>query len=93
MYNNININKNYVENISCIGEESNASYILFDSGEEKNKLSINNSIIKNSNSNGSFIQIIGESSELILKNTTFDNIISFGSIIKSESKMVLIINI
>ncbi|OUM68068.1 hypothetical protein PIROE2DRAFT_4352 [Piromyces sp. E2] len=88
MYNDIYINQIDVENISCIGEENDASFILLNSGEIKSKLTIKNSKMINNNSNGSFIRINGESSELILENTTFDNIISYGSVIQSESKML-----
>jgi len=44
---------------------------------------------KNIKSNGSFIKITGEFNEFSIKDSTIENIISFGSIIDIESENVL----
>ncbi|ORX56015.1 hypothetical protein BCR36DRAFT_280564 [Piromyces finnis] len=87
MYNDIFINNIEVENISCIGEAGNTSFILFDSGEKNCILTIKNSIMKNNYSNGSFIRIVGDSTKLFIENTIFHEIESYGSIIENQSKL------
>lgn len=77
-----------VKNITCLGESGDTSFILFDSGEDKKQISINNIDAENVLSNGSFIKIDGDSNELTLKNSNINYITSYGSIINNKSKKV-----
>ncbi|ORY28851.1 hypothetical protein LY90DRAFT_674031 [Neocallimastix californiae] len=86
IYNDININKLEAINITCFGDIDNASFILYYSGTNRKRLSMENIEFKNIKSNGSFIKITGEFNEFSIKDSTIENIISFGSIIDIESE-------
>ena len=78
-----------IENISCNGDSGETSFILFDSGEEYKSLLIENLNAKSVQSNGSFIKIKGDTNEILIKNSNFSEIVSFGSIIENKSKKVI----
>ncbi|ORX57678.1 hypothetical protein BCR36DRAFT_459391 [Piromyces finnis] len=82
IYNNIEISNIEAENISCLGESGNTSFILYDSGETKNYLSIKNLHICNSTTNGPLIKVIGDQSKVNIENSEIHDISSFGSIIE-----------
>ena len=93
IYKDTYINNFEVNNISCVGDSEDSSIILFDSSELGNSLSINNLNIKNSSSNGSFIKIIGNASEVTINNSNLNGLISYGSLINNLStKVLLLIN-
>ncbi|ORX45341.1 hypothetical protein BCR36DRAFT_358228, partial [Piromyces finnis] len=87
IYNNISLNNIEVEDIQCIGDSDNTSFILFNSGEKYKYLDITNMKIQNSISNGPFIKICGDNNEISIKNSFIKNIRSYGSIIENQSKM------
>jgi len=89
IYSDININGMEVENITCVGDRSDTSFILYDSGENDMKMSINNLKIKNSLSNGPFIKIKGDSNKIKFENFNLVNITSYGSIIDNISRKVI----
>ncbi|ORX81129.1 hypothetical protein BCR32DRAFT_293444 [Anaeromyces robustus] len=89
LYKNISINNLNIKNITCNGDDGYASFLLFDSGEEMKKLTINNFYAKDGLFNDSFIKIRGETNEISLNDSTIKNIISYGSIIKNESKKTI----
>lgn len=104
--NNITTNSNYLlyfinhniilkqvkfKDINCLGDENDSSLILFDSGENDNQLILNDIVIDNNKSNGSLIQIIGNSCQLAVSNSKIENVISYGPIIKCTCDKVIII--
>ncbi|ORX56013.1 hypothetical protein BCR36DRAFT_175699 [Piromyces finnis] len=92
LYNSVEINNVTVTDIQCIGEYGNTSFILFNSGENPNKLSIKNSNMQSNKSNDSFIKIIGDSIEFVLENSIITKMKCYGPIIdiKSNNSNVLI---
>jgi len=92
VYKDIYINNFEADNISCVDDNKDTSIFLFDSNELGNSLSINNLNIINSSSNGSFIKIIGNTSEVTIKNSNLNGLISYGSLIDNLSIKVLYIN-
>jgi len=82
----------YVNDISCVGDSGDTSFIFYDSGDINKKLVIKNMQVKNSKSNGPFIKIIGKVNELLLENSNITNIKSYGSIIEIQSNEVNFIN-
>ncbi|OUM63849.1 hypothetical protein PIROE2DRAFT_9518, partial [Piromyces sp. E2] len=74
-----------VENIECTNN-GDSSFLLFDSGENHNRININNINVKNSISNGSFIKIKGDSNVININNSSINNIKSYGPIIENISK-------
>lgn len=87
--NNVDINGMEIEDIKCVGDGEKTSFLLFDSGEARRTININNIHIKNSISNGPFIKFIGDLSEVNINNSEISNIISYGSIIKDTSLNVI----
>ncbi|ORX43920.1 hypothetical protein BCR36DRAFT_399767 [Piromyces finnis] len=85
IYKDVFINNLESENISCYGDDGDSSFLSFDSGEEKRKLTINNLNAKNMKLNGSLIKIKGQSSEVIIENSVITNITSYGSLINYSS--------
>jgi len=93
MYRNVTISNIDVENVNCIGDSGDTSFILFDSGENTNSLVISYSNIKNSKSNGPFIKFMGNSNEFTFENSIIDSVRAYGPIIENESIKVYIIHI
>ncbi|OUM63858.1 hypothetical protein PIROE2DRAFT_9527 [Piromyces sp. E2] len=91
IYNDVILNNIEFNNITSIGDNSDASFILYDSSENKGKIEINKLNGNNSLSNGSFIKIIGNSNSIIINNSSINNIISYGPVIKVSSEKVIII--
>ncbi|KAG4094011.1 hypothetical protein H8356DRAFT_947657 [Neocallimastix lanati (nom. inval.)] len=58
LHNDIAMNNIEVDNVSCIGDSGDSSFILFNSNETNKKITIKNFYAKNCISNGSFITII-----------------------------------
>ncbi|OUM65922.1 hypothetical protein PIROE2DRAFT_6993 [Piromyces sp. E2] len=85
IYSNININGMEVEKITCVGDRGDTSLILYDSGENNLKISINNLKVENSSSNGPFIKIKGNSNKVTFNNFNLVNVTSYGSIIDNTS--------
>jgi len=85
IYKNIYINNLEVINLSCIGDSSDSSLILFDSGTTNSSLSITNLKVKYSFSNGSLIKTIGNESTITIKNSTLSNLVTYGSTIDISS--------
>ena len=88
MYNNIEIENLEANNVSCLGEGDDTSFILFDSGENENILSLRNMKINNCMSNGSFIKILGINNNILIENSNFINNYSYGPIIDNNSNKV-----
>jgi len=88
-YNDVSINNIEAENIKCVGDGENVSFINFNSGEANKIMKINNINIKNSFSNGPFIKITGNSNDVEIINSSIYNISSFGPIIMCNSKKVI----
>ncbi|ORX79748.1 hypothetical protein BCR32DRAFT_269275 [Anaeromyces robustus] len=86
LYNSHSFNNVLAKNISNYGDISDASFIYFDSGEVMQILNLNNVNIINGKSNGPFIRISGDSNIINIKNSNFNKINSYGSIIKNYSK-------
>jgi len=91
IYKDTYINNIEAGNISCVGDSEDTSIILFDSSDLGNSLSINNLNIKNSLSNGSFIKITGNTSNVTIKNSNLNGLTSYGSLIDNLSIKVLIL--
>ena len=89
IYNDIFLDNIEIENVRCIGDERDTSFLLFNSGDTKKKMHINGLNVKNCRLNGSFIKIEGNSNELELNNMNINNIISYGPILESISENVL----
>ena len=79
---NTTIENTIFNNINCLGDESESSIILFNSGEINNELKLNYIKVDDNKSNGSFIKILGNSCHLSVNNSIIQNITAFGSIIK-----------
>jgi len=77
-------------NITCTGDNGDASFILYDSGENEKIIEINNLKGNYSQSNGPFIKIIGNSNSVIINDSSINNIISYGPIIEISSEKVII---
>jgi len=88
LHNDIAMNNIEVDNVSCIGDSGDSSFILFNSNETNKKITIKNFYAKNCISNGSFITIIGNSNQLVITNSTLLKIQSYGPIIENLSLMV-----
>jgi len=88
IYSNNTFENIYIEDVSNIGDMSDASYLNFNSGEEKKLLYFKNITIKNGRSNGPFITLQGYDNIVNFENAIFDNITSYGSIIKFISNKV-----
>ncbi|ORX57898.1 hypothetical protein BCR36DRAFT_402256 [Piromyces finnis] len=86
IYSDITIHTMKVENIVCVGDRSDTSFILLDSGENNMKISMKDIKIKNSSSNGPFIKIKGNSSKIHFENFNLVNVTSYGSVIDIISK-------
>lgn len=87
MYHDITFNNANFENITCIGD-SGDSLILFESGENKNKLYINGINFRNSMSNGPLIRVKGISCDYSIYNTTIEDVTVYGSIIENKCSKV-----
>jgi len=90
IYKNSIINNLIVDQILCNGDMNDSSFILLDAGDSTKQLSINNINVSNSESNGSFIKLIGKGSELSIQDSNFKNIISYGPVIENQSNMVIL---
>ena len=88
IYNDIYINNLKANNIYCLGESGTTSFILFDSGEDKKELTIKNMNAYDFVLNGPFLKVEGDLSEVKLDYVNINDIKSFGSIIKINSKKV-----
>ncbi|ORX56026.1 hypothetical protein BCR36DRAFT_253368, partial [Piromyces finnis] len=86
--NNITINNCEFENINCNGDINYSSLIIFDSNESNKKISISNSVIKNSYSNGPLIKITGSKSDVILDKFEITKVTSYGPFIENTSEKV-----
>ncbi|OUM63781.1 hypothetical protein PIROE2DRAFT_61093 [Piromyces sp. E2] len=82
------INDLFVEHISCVGDIGDSSFIILDSGESMKKITMNNIIISNSESNGPFIELKGKGTELFIQNSVINNTVSYGPTIVNQSEMV-----
>jgi len=89
--NDITITNCEMENINCNGDINYSSLILYDSMESNKKISLNNVIIKNVNSNGPMIKIDGDLSEFSLENAKITENVSYGPIFENISKKVLLL--
>ncbi|OUM63051.1 hypothetical protein PIROE2DRAFT_61520 [Piromyces sp. E2] len=74
-----------IENIQCVGDVDKSSFLIFDSGEARKTININNLNIINGKSNGPFIKIMGNLCEVHINNSEIQNVKSYGSIIKDIS--------
>ncbi|ORX46842.1 hypothetical protein BCR36DRAFT_356203 [Piromyces finnis] len=83
---NLFIDSMEVENLKCTDDIDHASFIVFDSGEIEKSILINNVSINNSHSNGPFIKINGESTQINILNSSINHVSSYDSIIKNNSK-------
>ncbi|ORX51109.1 hypothetical protein BCR36DRAFT_288589, partial [Piromyces finnis] len=90
VYSDVKMNIVEFNDITCIGDRGDSSFILYDSSENDVNMEINNLIGKNSQSNGPFIKIIGDSASIIINNSYINNIKSYGSIIDIFSNKVTI---
>jgi len=88
IYHNLIIDTMEVDNIKCMDDTEHTSFIVFDSGENNNKLIIKNLTIQNSYSNGSVIKINGESNEINVIDSNINHVTSYDSIIKNRSLKV-----
>ncbi|OUM61162.1 hypothetical protein PIROE2DRAFT_12876 [Piromyces sp. E2] len=75
-----------MDDIRCVGDTNKTSFLLFDSGEVKRTLNINNLFINGSVSNGAFIKIYGKTNEFHINNSELHNVKSYGSVIENLSK-------
>ena len=87
-YKNISFDGCTFKNILCIGESSDASLIKFTSSDYGNTLNLNNISIENCNSNGDFIVIDGNNSNINISNIKINDIISYGSLLNNKSTKV-----
>jgi len=87
IYNDIDFDQSIIKNITCTGE---TSLILYDSGSYGKKLTIKNTNINDCISNNSLINIIGETNDVSMENVYINDITSYGSIFKSNTKNVII---
>lgn len=88
LYTNFTIKKLDFINIKCTGDGGESSLILFNFGDMSNKLDISNLNVKKCSANGPLISIKGNSNEIYVKDSTFENNNSYGSGIKNDSTKV-----
>jgi hypothetical protein len=86
IYNDIYINNLKANNIYCLGESGTTSFILFDSGEDKKELTIKNMNAYDFVLNGPFLKVEGDLSEVKLDYVNINDMKSYGSIIKINSR-------
>jgi len=72
-------------NIKCTGDSGESSLILFNSGDMSHKLDISNLNVQKCSTNGPLISITGNSNEISIRDSTFENNNSYGSGIKNDS--------
>ncbi|ORX77656.1 hypothetical protein BCR32DRAFT_295479 [Anaeromyces robustus] len=84
-YHNIYIDGMNIENVSCYGD---GSFILFETGDAENRLTIKNLNIKKSNFNGPFIKLEGNYGEVIFENSNLSDVNTYGSIIKDKLEKI-----
>jgi len=89
IYNDIFLDNIEIENVNCIGDKRDTSFLLFDSGDANKKLHINGLNVKNCRLNGSLIKIKGNYNELELNNLNINDVISYGPILENLSENVL----
>ncbi|ORX64116.1 hypothetical protein BCR32DRAFT_273221 [Anaeromyces robustus] len=82
-FTNIKINK-----VSCNGDERESSLILYNSSDAITKLTIGYLDIKDSNFNGPFIKIKGNSNEFEMYNSNINHVISYGPLINIYTKKI-----
>ncbi|OUM69523.1 hypothetical protein PIROE2DRAFT_2621 [Piromyces sp. E2] len=82
VYNNIYINQLEARNITCIDE---TSFMIVDSGELHHSIILKNMKIENSMSNSSFIKFLGNKNDIHIKNSTIENVISYGPVVEDLS--------
>jgi len=87
-YNNVFIHKMKVEDVKCIGNANDSTFIRFESNEKTNLLEIDDLNIKNVFSHGSFITFEGPSNQLILKNSNIYYSNFYGPFLKKKSEKV-----
>jgi len=93
IYKNISFDGCTFKNILCIGENNDASLIEFTSSDYGNTLSMNNVSIEKCNTNGDFIAIDGNNSNINISNIKINEINSYGSLLNNKStKSVLRMN-
>ncbi|ORX47897.1 hypothetical protein BCR36DRAFT_294812, partial [Piromyces finnis] len=85
MYNSLTFNNCNFRNIICYGSGDATSLIEFISKKDGNSISLINTIIENSKSNGDLIKISGDNTIMNLSNIIFNNIISYGSLLNDVS--------
>ena len=90
-YKNIFIDHLSIYDVHLVGDKSDASIILFDSGEEEKVIDINVLNVYNVNCNGPLLKILGESNKVNINNSDISLINSFGPIIENLSKKVKMI--
>ncbi|OUM59805.1 hypothetical protein PIROE2DRAFT_14573 [Piromyces sp. E2] len=88
IYNNIELKNIEADNITCLGDSGDTSFILYDSGEIEKRLSIKNLHVRNSVTNGPLIKLIGKQNEFYIEHSEINDIYSYGSIIENLSKKV-----
>ena len=78
------------ENISCVGDGSNTSMILFDSNniDDFKKFHIFDLNVINSFSNGPLIKTIGNYVEMIIDDSNINKIKTYGPIIETKTNKV-----
>ena len=78
------------ENISCVGDGSNTSMILFDSNniDDFKKIHIFGLNVINSFSNGPLIKTIGNYVEMIIDDSNINKIKTYGPIIETKTNKV-----
>ncbi|ORX54261.1 hypothetical protein BCR36DRAFT_410804 [Piromyces finnis] len=85
-FNDLDISNTNFEGINCMGSNGDTSLIVFDSGEKRQKLSLNNVNINDGIANDSLIKIKGNQNDINIENININNIVSYGSIIENSSR-------
>ncbi|ORX87900.1 hypothetical protein BCR32DRAFT_274109 [Anaeromyces robustus] len=82
---NLTINNSKISDIICKGDQSDSSFIYFNSYDTTSSLNISNTIISNSYSNGPFIRVNGDINKINFENLKVSNISSYGQLIENNS--------
>jgi len=91
VHNQVSFSNCKFSNIICNGDSEDSSLIRFESLKNGNTMKIYNTTINDCISNGAFLRIYGENTNLAYENISFSNITSFGSLISNKSIKVSII--
>jgi len=91
IYHSLSLKNCVFENILCIGDRNESSFLLFESNEYGNDIEMKNITISNCKTNSDLIKITGIESVIKISDVAITNSTSYGSILNDISNHVSII--